>query len=69
MVTQILKSGKTYGKEVEALNCPVCGVAVDYLLGEDDGKGGRQGCERCYIPSKVKHSDVPNENTFGEDVI
>lgn len=39
--------------EREQLLCPVCGIEVDYLLGDDLGDG-RQGCEACWRPPTSK---------------
>lgn len=36
-----------FNVERESLLCPICGVEVDYLVG-DDLADGRRGCESCW---------------------
>lgn len=38
-----------FNVEREPFLCPVCGIEVDYLVGDDLGDG-RRGCEACWRP-------------------
>ena len=40
-----------YSKTSEKMLCPVCGVEVDMLIGEDTQDGGKRGCEKCWRPA------------------
>ena len=32
------------------MECPICHKFFEYLVGEDDNFGGKQGCESCWKP-------------------
>ena len=40
----------TYKKTSGKMTCPVCGVEVEMLVGEDTKDGGRKGCDKCWRP-------------------
>ena len=42
----------TYKKTSGKMTCPVCGIEVDMLVGEDTKDGGRMGCDKCWRPPK-----------------
>lgn len=46
-----------FNVERESLLCPICGVEVDYLVG-DDLADGRRGCESCWRPPTPR--EMPN---------
>lgn len=46
-----------FNVEREPLLCPICGIEVDYLVG-DDLADGRRGCESCWRPPTP--SEMPN---------
>ncbi|MBI5357030.1 hypothetical protein HZB78_05500 [Candidatus Collierbacteria bacterium] len=46
-----------FNVEREPLLCPVCGIEVEYLVG-DDLTGGRRGCESCWRPPTPRPEGV-----------
>lgn len=42
-----------FNVERDPLLCPVCGIEVEYLVGDDIGDG-RRGCEACWRPPTVR---------------
>ncbi len=56
-----------YKKQSDALACPVCGVEVEYLLGEDTDDGGKKGCEKCWKAPKTPVRHAPVEEPQGKD--